>query len=146
MYREQSPELRELTREAFVLLARFRAATLLFKFKYLTRSVTHSAQAVEPPLLSGQSQQLAGQIGYIVTRVGRNTPWKSPCLVQVLTVQHMLAARSIPGIFYLGVRKNKVPQPGTTEMGAHAWLKCGNEIINGGDGHEVYTVVSSWSW
>ena len=89
---------------------------------------------------------MAGQVGDMVARVGRHTPWKSPCLAQVLAVQHMLAARSIPGVFYLGVRKDKAPQPGTPEMGAHAWIKCGTEIINGADRHEAYTVVSSWSW
>lgn len=133
-------------REALFLLMRFRAATLLIKFKYLTRSLTHSAQAEEPARLHGQSLRRAVQIGDIVARVGRYTPWKSPCLAQVLAAQHMLAARRIPGTFYLGVRKEKDDQTNTSKLDAHAWLKCGTVIVNGEDGHEVFTVVSSWSW
>ena len=86
------------------------------------------------------------QIGNIVARVGGNTPWKSPCLAQVLAVQHMLAARHIPGAFYLGVRTDKDDQSETSKLDAHAWLKCGTEIVNGASGHERFTVVSSWSW
>ena len=133
-------------REALFLLMRFRAATLLLKFKYLTRSLTHSAQAEEPPRLNDQSFRRAVQIGDVVARVSRHTPWKSPCLAQVLAVQHMLAARSIPGAFYLGVKKEKDHQTNTSGLDAHAWLKCGSEIVNGADGHEAFTVVSSWSW
>jgi len=145
-YRDQSSEVRELTREALFLLMRFRAATLLLKFKNLTRSLTHSATAEEPPGLDDWSLLSAVQIGDVVSRVGRHTPWKSPCLAQVLAVQHMLAARHIPGVFYLGVRKDKAAQSETSTLDAHAWLKCGTEIVNGADGHEAFTVVSSWSW
>ena len=146
IYRDESPRNRSLIREALLLLMRFRAATLLLKFKYLTRSLIHSAQSEEPPHLNDQSLTKAKEIGDVVARVGRHTPWKSPCLAQVLAVQHMLAARGIPGVFYLGVKKDKNHQSNTSELDAHAWLKCGTRIVNGAEGHEAFTVVSSWSW
>ena len=133
-------------REAFFLLARYRAATRLVRFKRLTRSLKHSAQATEPAPVNEQAMRRAVQVGGIVARVGRHTPWQSPCLVQVLAVQHMLSRRGIPGIFYLGVRKQNARQAKPSELDAHAWLKCGTEIINGAEGHEAYTLISSWSW
>ena len=145
-YLDQSTETRALMREALFLLMWFRAATLLIKFKYLTRSLKHSAEVIEPPHLQDQSLRLAAEIGKIVARVGAHTSWKSPCLTQVLVVQHMLARRFIPGVFYLGVRKEKKDQSTISTLDAHAWLRCGTEVVNGGEGCEAFMVVSSWSW
>jgi hypothetical protein len=145
-YRGQPREDRALIREAFYLLMYFRASTLLIHFKYLTRSLTHSAHAVEAPPLNGRSLENAVKIGKFVARVGRHTPWKSPCLTQVLATQQMLAARRIPGVFFLGVHKETETPSQITKLDAHAWLKCGTEIVNGKSGHERFTVVSSWSW
>lgn len=145
-YLDHSTEARKLMREAFFLLMWFRVATLVMKFKYLTRSLKHSAEAIEPPHLQVQSLCLAAQIGKIVARVGAHTPWESPCLTQVLVVQHMLARRCIPGVFYLGVRKEKKDQSTISTLDAHAWLRCDTKVVNGGEGHEAFIVVSCWSW
>ena len=128
------------------MLARYRAASRLITLKYLTRSLAHSAQAQEPAGVAAQTMGRAIQIGDIVARVGRHTPWQSPCLAQVLAVQHMLARREIPGVFYMGVRKQNADRAEASKLAAHAWLKCGTEIVNGAQGHEDYHLVSSWSW
>lgn len=145
-YRRQSPQVRQLAREAFLKLGWFRAATLLIKFKYLTRSLQHNARPPAPAPVSPQLQSEAANIGDIVARVAAHTPWQSPCLAQVLAVQSMLAKRHIPGVFYLGAQVNSASETPGSKLAAHAWLSCGSEIINGEAGHEKHTVVSSWSW
>jgi len=145
-YLGQTPPVRKLLREAFVKLAFYRAATLLLPFKYLTRSLQHHAEPTTPPPVTSKAQSEAVNIGDDVARAGRNTPWKSPCLAQVLTVQNMLAKRQIPGVFFLGARSQHATESSGAGLDAHAWLICGTEIINGVEGHEFFTVVSSWSW
>ena len=55
----------------------------------------------------------------------------------------MLQKRGIPGVFYLGVMKD---EEGTEKMKAHAWSKCGENILTGGEGHEKFTVLSVFGW
>jgi len=145
-YRSQQPQVRKLLREAFLKLAWYRLATLLLKFRYLTRSLQHHSDVPSLIPVSPEIQAEAVNIGDVVTRVGRHTPWRSPCLAQVLVVQNMLAKRQIPGVFYLGARAQYQTESLPSNFNAHAWLKCGTEIVNGVDGHEAFTVVSSWSW
>ena len=85
-------------------------------------------------------------IGRLVTAASRITPWQSLCLTQVLVVQRLLARRDIPGQFYLGVRRGGELTDDPTGLSAHAWLQCGEDIVNGRAGHERFTVVSAFSW
>ena len=88
----------------------------------------------------------AKMIGYLVAAAANHTPWQSLCLVQVLVTQRLLAKRNIPGQFYLGVRPGCERSDDPTGLAAHAWLQCGDAIVNGAAGHEQYTVVSTFSW
>lgn len=121
-------------------------ASLVVSFRRLTSSLNHSASPEEAPEPSSDNMQQAMLIGNIVEKVARHTPWKSPCLAQVLATQRMLAIRGIPGVFYLGVRNKSVDEIETPGLDAHAWLKCGSQIVNGAAGSESFTIVSSWSW
>lgn len=85
-------------------------------------------------------------IGYLVAAAARVTPWQSLCLIQVLVVQRLLATRGIPGQFYLGVRRGCELTDDPTGLSAHAWLQCGEHIVNGAVGHERFTVISTFSW
>jgi hypothetical protein len=85
-------------------------------------------------------------IGRLVAAAGRVTPWQSFCLTQVLVAQRLLAKRNIPGQFYLGVRRGCERTDDPTGLSAHAWLQCGDKIVNGRAGHEQFTVVSTFSW
>jgi hypothetical protein len=55
----------------------------------------------------------------------------------------VLKKRGIPGVFYLGVAKDEEHKE---KMKAHAWTQCGDSIITGGRGHEMFTVVSVFGW
>lgn len=132
--------------QAWFMLGWARAAILSVSFKRLSASLQHHRELVTPSMLSPGQLQQASCIGKLVASAASATPWQSRCLAQVLVVQRLLARRNIPGQFYLGVRKGCEDGTDPTGLAAHAWLQCGNVIVNGGNGHEEYTVVSTFSW
>ncbi len=85
-------------------------------------------------------------IGRLVATAARFTPWQSLCLTQVLVTQRLLAKRNIPGQFSLGVLRSRELTDDSSGLSAHAWLQCGDVIVNGVAGHERFTVVSNFSW
>ena len=132
--------------QAWFLLGWCRAGILLRSFKRLTVHLQHHAS---PPLatrLSDVQQREARAIGRLVAAAAKYTPWKSPCLAQVLVVQRLLARCDIPGQFYLGVRRGCEATDDPTSLSAHAWVRCGEDIVNGGPIHDQFTVLSAYSW
>ena len=137
------PEEKRLFLEAYSMLALMRAAILTISFKRLTRSLHHSKGTVKPGTLTDEQLDTAKRIGKVINQAMGNTPWESACLAQALTAQRMLKKRNIPGVFYLGVKKDKGVEE---KMEAHAWLQCGESIITGERGHEAFTVLSVFGW
>ncbi len=138
-----SGEEKRLFLEAYVTLGMMRTAILTVSFKRLTQKLEHSKSSINTDEPSDQQMSTAKQIGNIILKAAGSTPWESACLVQSLTAQRMLQKRGIPGVFYLGVMKD---EEGTEKMKAHAWSKCGETILTGGEGHEKFTVLSVFGW
>ena len=141
-YRALNTPSKLLLFKIYFLLAYYRAAILLTSFKRLSAPLQHYRE--EPPrtAMSEPQKQRAAHLGYLVAGAARFTPWQSRCLVQVLTLQHLMAKEGIGGRFYLGVNR----ESGSGELSAHAWLRCGEQIVNGGAGHQQFAVVSTYSW
>ena len=129
--------------EAFLTLGIIRAAILSISFKRLTNSLKHQQNQMQITLLNQEDIQIARAVGRGIRRAAKRTPWESACLVQSLTAHRMLQKRNIPGVFYLGVGKDVT---GKEAMKAHAWSQCGEDIITGESGHEMYTVLSVFAW
>lgn len=132
--------------QSWVLLGYYRAAILTTSFKRLAAPLEHHRDTVEPPALTPDQLHQAARIGHLVAAAARYTPWQSLCLTQVLVTQRLLARRGIAGQFYLGVRRGCELTDDPTGLSAHAWLQCGDEIVNGAAGHERFTVVSTFRW
>jgi len=129
--------------EAYYTLGKMRAAILTVSFKRLTRSLRHHPREIALPALDQKDRETALEIGKAIARASAYTPWESACLAQSLTAQKMLQKRGIPGVFYLGVAKD---EESIEKMKAHAWTRCGDRILTGGNGHEAFTVVSVFGW
>ena len=129
--------------EAFFLLGLMRLLVTTVSFKRLTRSLRQSSTDVELSPLNDNQATVAVQVGEIIGRAANNTPWESVCLTQALAAQRMLKKRGIPGVFYLGVMKDK---ENDKDVRGHAWSRCDETIITGAKGHEDYTVVSVYRW
>ena len=75
-------------------------------------------------------------VGLAIRRVSRVTPWRSKCLEQAVAGQVLLRLRRLPGTLYLGLAKDG------ESLVAHAWLKCGELTVTGGDDVRRYRVVA----
>jgi hypothetical protein len=138
-----SAEEKKLFLEAYIILGMMRAAILSISFKRLTCSLEHAAKKKALPDLSDEEMKTAQKVGQAIVRASAYTPWESACLAQSLTAQKMLQKRGVSGVFYLGVAKDEESKE---KMKAHAWTQCGDRIITGGRGHEVFTVISVFGW
>lgn len=69
------------------------------------------------------------------------TPWKSACLVQALIATWLLAYYHIPYVLHLGVAR---ATPQGDDLQAHAWLRVGQWVITGREGHQAFTVVATF--
>jgi hypothetical protein len=141
-----TPRHKLILAQAWFLLGWYRAGILLLSFKRLTRNLQHHAQAVPTTEVESSQREEALMTGRLVAAASRITPWQSLCLTQVLVVQRLLARKNIPGQFYLGVRRGCELTDDPNGLSAHAWVQCGEEIVNGKAGHEQFTVVSAFSW
>mgnify|MGYP001826839154 FL=1 len=134
---------------AWLYLGWMRAAILATSFKHLAAPLEHYREAVNPPTVAPDQLTVAAQTGRLVAAAARYTPWQSRCLVQVLVTQRLLARRGIPGQFCLGVCGGSEAVASTrdpADFAAHAWLQCGDQVVNGAAGHERFNVVSTFRW
>ena len=63
-----------------------------------------------------------------MNRICNKTAWESKCLVRALTAQKLLKQKGIGSTLYLGCGYAE------DKMVAHAWLRCGELYVTGGDG------------
>ena len=140
-----SPQQKRLIIEAFTLTAFMNFGIRHKPFKNLVKGLDLRSSEWMPPPISKDEKPTAIAIGTAVRAASRHTPWKSTCLVQVLTAQRMLQRRKIPGAFYLGAVTGLADE-NSTGMAAHAWLKCDQEFITGEQGHQPFAVLSCFSW
>ena len=140
-WRRRSRAERLLLMEAFVLLGIARLTVLVMPFRWLAvtlgKHMKETGIEVNPSDLGP-----ARMVGQAVRSAANNTPWESLCLPQAVAGQWMLKRRHIAGTLYLGVAKDKAK---TERLAAHAWLRCGNIILTGREGHRQFTVVAVFS-
>ena len=70
----------------------------------------------------------ARQVGWAITALARYFPWDAKCLAQAVAGKWMLQRRGLPSTLYLGVER---VHDGEKWLEAHAWLRCGTDIITG---------------
>lgn len=121
--------------EAFFLTGIMRYKILKTPFKELKQGLgTHNTESSQEE--SRDVYRVAKQVQWIVIQASKYTPWESLCLVQAMTVQKMLKKRGISTTIYLGVNKDT-----DNQMKAHAWIRCGQMYITGGNGSGYATVA-----
>ena len=119
---------------AYYYAARFRLQLKLLHTGKLRKNWgrENAESAPEEPV---ESYRQAARISRIVNKVCDKTPWESKCLVRALTARRLLEKRGISSTLYLGCGME------AGEMVAHAWLRCGELYVTGGDGKKYTTVA-----
>ena len=131
-------------------LARFYVHFFAFK-KYIYRVGEPFAQEPEKSdFITEGNLEILRKISREIERAARNVPWNAVCLPQAMAGKWMLKRRHIPSVMFLGVAKERAVAAGLKEfeegqwqpgLKAHAWLKVGNFIVTGRQGHQQFTVV-----
>jgi hypothetical protein len=129
---------RLLLMEASFWLLAARAVLLILPFRtiapYLGNYMARSPQETAIP------EDLVGNLTWALATASRHLPWECKCLVQAMAGKAMLKRRRVPSTLYLGLTKD-----GEGVMQAHAWLRCGGEILTGQHNLATYKVVASFA-
>lgn len=84
-----------------------------------------------------ETLRYAKRVGMHVNRITEHTLWESKCLVRAMTARKLLKQRGIHSTLYLGVGKED------GKMIAHAWIRCGQLYVTGGNGNG-YAMVAKF--
>ena len=120
-------------------MALAQAAVHLLPFRWIA---TNLSQPVDHPIdeaISAEGMLRAQGIGWAIRTLSRHHPWKVKCLVQAVAGKWMLQRSGLPGTLYLGVDHGKEKW-----LEAHAWLRCGTEIITGEAEHERFKIIAAF--
>lgn len=127
---------KKLTLATWYLCAYYRAEMLLVPAEKLEKK--WGEKGVESPMEASRSDYWnAVRIARVIRQVSAKTPWESKCLVQAQTARYLARRKGIKTTLYLGVGHED------GKMVAHAWIRCGEYYITGGNG-EGYAVVAKF--
>jgi hypothetical protein len=134
-----------LLAEAGALLGLARLAVLTLPFRWVMRACgTHMAES--PPELDAADAAQVARVAWAVDTARLFTPWDSNCLAQAITGARMLRRRGVATTTYLGVTAAGPQELGALqELGAHAWLRAGPDVILGDRQLDSFTTVSSFA-
>lgn len=127
--------------EAGVLLAGARLAVVALPFKTLAPRLgtrTEPATAM-PDVDPARLRAVTWAIGTVSAR----TPWRSMCLEQAIAAKAMLRLRRIPNTLHLGVARMETDA--SRPFIAHAWVRCGEVNVTGGNRVDQYALVTSFA-
>jgi len=115
----------------------------LLPFRWIASSLGSSGEAsIEQMEIKPERQQEARQIGWAITALARYLPWDAKCLAQAVAGKWMLQRRGLPSTLYLGVDR---VYDGEKWLEAHAWLRCGTDIITGEPEHQRFKVLAAFT-
>lgn len=125
--------------KTFTLLGAVRLVIIMVPFRHIAAYLGKHME--ESPETQVWDRDFAREIGWAIERVSSYTPWESKCLVQAIVGKLLLRQRKLHNTLYLGVAKNK-----NNKMIAHAWLRCGTDVVTGAcGGIEDFTVVAKFA-
>lgn len=125
--------------EAAMFMALVRPVILLLPFRKIAPLLGYE-RFESPHEISPAQVFKARQIGWAVVTMSYHTFWQATCLVQAVAAQLMLKWRGISGTVYLGTIKDK-----ENNLLAHAWIRCGSEILTGASGNKQYNVIATFA-
>jgi hypothetical protein len=128
--------------EAAWYLAAAQAAVHLLPFRWISPRLGSLGETNIERSITQEQQREAQQVGWAVTALARYFPWDAKCLAQAVAGKWMLQRRDIPSTLYLGVER---VHSGEKWLEAHAWLRCGTDIVTGEPQHERFKVLAAFT-
>lgn len=124
---------------AFFISGVMRMLILLVPFKKIV-SIMGKERLESSSEINSFNMSRAIKIGWAVNTICNHTPWQSKCYVRALTAHFFLKIFRIPSTIYLGVARDKVKN-----LIAHAWLRCGEEVLVGKDEMDQFSCITFFS-
>jgi hypothetical protein len=125
--------------QATVALAAMRIAIRALPFRMIARLL--GLEQLRTRDAHGRGDPRAAEVGWALRAAAAHVPWQSTCLVQALAGAAMLRRRRIPSTLSLGVSR----EPADRQLIAHAWLRCGDEILTGAEGRDRFVELTSFA-
>lgn len=130
---------RLLLAQATIALAVMRVAIRTLPFRVIARLLR--LERIRSPEPHGRGDARAAEIGWALRAAAAHTPWESTCLVQALAGAAILRRRRIPSTLSLGVAREAADR----QLIAHAWLRCGDEVLTGDEGRDRFVELTSFA-
>jgi len=118
-----------------VLIARVAISTLPFR---RIAPVLGRPRAVSRASPLPEQQHMIDTLAWATAAVERRFP--RTCLAQAIAANAILKRHDIPRTVYLGMKKDT-----EGDWSAHAWLRCGGQILTGGPDTEGFAVVMTFT-
>ena len=126
-------------RERRLFVAESLQLALLLPFRWLSPHLGARMKQAPDTNIPSSMHTLVSDISQAVNRAAHHIPWKAKCLVQAMAGKFMLRCRKVESTLYLGVAKENEDQ-----LKAHAWLRCGRQVVCGGRGMACFAVISTF--
>lgn len=122
--------------EATAWLGVARLALLVLAFRRLAAFLGEEGRETATGTIDDARARVVGQA---VEAAARHAPWQGLCFAQALTATAMLRRRGLACTTYFGVARDG------GRVAAHAWVRCGDRMVVGGEGHERYAVLATFA-
>jgi hypothetical protein len=76
------------------------------------------------------------RLSWAIRMAAACVPWRADCLIQVIAADSLLRKRGLTPSFHLGVAKEVGGR-----LAAHAWLTCGDVIVNSGSVERFSVII-----
>jgi len=124
--------------ETFFYLSVAHFILCAFPFRRITPFLGGIGVETEKSSLPSDMFLIVQEVSNAIFTASKLTPWRNTCLIQAVSGKLMFKRRGIMSTMYLGVKKN------LGEIEAHAWLRCGENIIIGAHNMESFTIVAKF--
>lgn len=132
---------KKLIVQSFVYMLVIRHLMLKVKFKryqkYLGERGVESTRDY-----SAAHDEIIKTVRRIVLSTSKNTPWESKCMVQAVSCKWLLKKYGVESTIYFGIKPD---EENKGKLKAHAWLRVGEYIVTGREGHKAFKVVNFYA-
>lgn len=87
-------------------------------------------------------EEIIKTVRRIVLSTSKNTPWESKCMVQAVSCKWLLKKYGVESTIYFGIKPD---EENKGKLKAHAWLRVGEYIVTGREGHKAFKVVNFYA-
>ena len=82
----------------------------------------------------------ASEVGCAIARAARYAPFRAVCLQQAFAALLMLRRRGLSATVHLGLAR----ELGTNALKAHAWSRCGEVPVTGGEAAPGFVAIAAF--